>query len=384
MKKSYVKFSLIGAYCEELISAAINDNIKIYDLKNDGNIIYGKTALYNYKRLAVYARQYKVRMRQVEKKGLAIRIMPYKKRFGLGLGILFYAGIIVFCSSFVWDIRISGNTTVSDTLLLETLAENGIKAGALNDTLKCKNTEFKTLLAIDKLAWISIENEGSRIYVKVSERLDEEAESVPIGTPCNVIASKSGVIVETQVYRGTMLCSVGSGVAEGDIIVSGVVNDGAGNLSYNHANALIIADYKETASFFIPFTETKTVNTGNVREKEYIQFFSFTLPTENITAQENWIYKTEDHLVTVLGIQMPWKIRKVIATETKEIEVTHTVDRVKELLLEEKAIYEKNYFSDAEILDAEIQYISDDDGITMEVTYTLRGNIAQLKEISIN
>ena len=81
---------------------------------------------------------------------------------------------------------------------------------------------------------------------------------------------------------------------------------------------------------------------------------------------------------------MPWKIRKVIATETKEIEVTHTVDRVKELLLEEKAIYEKNYFSDAEILDAEIQYISDDDGITMEVTYTLRGNIAQLKEISIN
>ena len=384
MKKSYVKFSLIGAYCEEFISAVINDELKIYDLYNDGNVIYGKTSPRNYKHLASYARQYKVRMRIVEKKGLVIRPIPYKKRLGLAAGRPCYAGIIVFCSSFVWDIRISGNTTVSDELLLETLAENGIKAGASNDSLKCKNTEFKTLLAIDKLAWISIENEGSRVYVKISERLDEEQESIPMGAPCNVIAAKSGVIVETQVYRGTSLYSIGSGVAEGDIIVSGVVNDGAGNLSYNHANALIIADYKETASFYIPFTETKTVNTGDVMTKDYLQFFSFTLPAEDIVAQENWVYKTEDHLVMVLGVQMPWKIRKVIATETEEIEVTHTVDRAKELLLQEKAAYEKNYFSDVEILNADIQYIPDDKGITMEVTYTLRGNIAQLKEISIN
>ena len=384
MKGNYVKFTLIGAYCEEFISSVINDGFKIYDLCNDGNVIYGKTAPYNYRHLASYARRYKVRMRIVEKKGPAIRVIPYKKRFGLALGILCYAGVIVFCSSFVWDIKISGNTTVSDTLLLETLAEYGIKAGALNGSLKCKNTEFKTLLAIDKLAWISIENEGSRVYVKVSERLDEETGSVPIGTPCNVIAAKSGVIVETQVYRGTTLYPIGSGVAEGDIIISGIVNDGAGNLSYNHANALIIADYKETASFYVPFAETKTVNTSNIWEKDYLQFFSFTLPAENVTAQENWVYKTEDHLVTILGMQMPWKIHKVIATETEEIEVTHTVDRVKELLLEQKATYEKNYFSDVEILNAEIQYMPNDEGITMEVTYTLRGNIAQLKEISIN
>lgn len=384
MRGSYVEFSLIGAYSEEFISSAMEKGIKLYDLHSEKNILYCRTAPKNYKRLAAYARQFRVRMRIVEKQGIIFKAVHYKKRYGIALGILCYCAVIFFCSGLVWDIRISGNSAISDALILEMLADSGIKAGASNSGLQCKQAEFRMLLALDKLAWISVENEGSRIYVKVSERLDEEKSDIPIGTPCNVVAGKSGQIVETEVYKGTMLYPLGSGVAEGDIIVSGVVNDGAGNLSYNHANAKIIAEYTEKASFYVPFTETKIVTGDTAWEKEYIRFFSFTIPHQQVTAEENLIYKTDDHIVTIFGIQMPWKIRKIIATRTEEAEVTRTADRVKAMLLEQKENYEKNYLDGQEILEAEVQYIPDENGIAMEVIYKLKGNIAVLKEISIN
>ena len=78
----YVKFSLIGTECEEFISEAISEGIKIYDVENDDGIFYAKTFPDNYILLARLKRKYYIQMRIAEKRGFLFKAYRYRDRYG--------------------------------------------------------------------------------------------------------------------------------------------------------------------------------------------------------------------------------------------------------------------------------------------------------------
>lgn len=383
-KTNHVIFSLIGGFSNEFLSKIMTDGIKIYDVENKDGVIYGKCSASNYRKMAKQTRKYRVRMRIVKKEGVYFKVLPYKKRYGIILGILAYMSIITLFSGVVWDIDISGNTKVTDELILETLAQNGIKGGVSVKQVETAMTEVKSLLALDRLAWISIERQGSRIVVKVSEQLDKIEHEIPLDVSCNIIASHSGQIISASVYSGTLLYPVGSGVKEGNVIVSGVVDDGGGNLLYNHANAEIIAEYTEQKSFFMPYTTTETVKNGIINETEYLQLYSFIFPQDEISYISGNIYSTENHAVFLFGVKMPWTIRKIISEGTEKITVTRKTTELKKLLEASMNNYELNFYSDAEIVKKEEVFAADETGVTLTVDYTIRKDIAQKKEFYLN
>ena len=384
MKKAewgYVKFSLIGTECEEFLSYSLNEGVKIYDIENDEGIIYAKTSPSQYFILAGMIRDFHVRMRITEKRGFWFRAYRYRNRFGILTGLLAYGLVLLLCSGLVWDITITGNERISDESMLEFLAENGIYPGASRKDLDTTVTELSALLSFEDLAWISIENEGSRVNVKLNERISNVKNGLPVSTPCNIVASHGGVITEAEVYRGTMLYEIGSGVAEGDIIVSGIVNDGAGNISINHADAKIIAEYEEEVSFYQQFYTVEKVKTGEKTYSEYFKLFGFTFPQQNERYTDGYTYTSNSYEVRVLGVKMPWTRVVVEGTRTEEIEVTRTVNDVKRLLERELEMYELNFLKNVEIADRKIEYERDENGIKLVCKFTLRGNIASQSEI---
>ena len=384
MKKSdwgYVKFSLIGTECEEFLSYSLNDDIKIYDIENEEGIIYAKTAPSQYFLLARMIKDFHVRMRITEKRGFRFTAYRYRNRYGIIAGLLSYGLILLLCSGIVWDITITGNERISDESILEFLAENGIYPGASRKDLDTTVTELSALLSFEDLAWISIENEGSRVNVKLNERIANAENGLPVSTPCNIVASHNGVIVETEVYRGTMLYEVGSGVAEGDIIVSGIVNDGAGNISISHADAKIIAEYEEEVSFYQLFNTVEKVKTDEKTYSEYLKLFGFTFPQQNKPYTDGYTYTSNSYEVVLFGIKMPWTRVVVEGTRMKDVEVTRTVNDVKRLLERELEMYELNFLKNVEIVDRNIEYERDENGIRLICKFTLRGNIASQSEI---
>ena len=384
MKKAewgYVKFSIIGTECEEFLSYSLNIGIKIYDVENDDGIIYAKTSPSQYFSLSKIVRDFHVRMRITEKRGFLFRAYRYRNRYGIIIGLLAYVLVLLLCSGIVWDITITGNERISDESVLEFLAENGIYPGASRKDLDTTVTELSALLSFDDLAWISIENEGSRVNVKLNERIANAENGLSVSTPCNIVAAHGGIITEAEVYRGTMLYEIGSGVAEGDIIVSGIVNDGAGNISVNHADAKIIAEYEEEVSFYQQFNTVEKVKTSEKSYSEYFKLFGFTFPRQNEKYTDGYTYIANSYEVRLFGIKMPWTRVVVEGTRTEEIEVTRTVSDVKRLLERELEMYELNFLKNVEIVDREIEYERDENGIKLVCNLTLRGNIASQSEI---
>lgn len=384
MKKrnfGFVKFSLIGTECEEFISYALKNGIKIFDIENIDKIIYAKTSPSDYMLLAKIRKSFHVRIHIEEKRGIFFRLYKYRNRYGIVIGALAYGIILLLCSSIVWDISITGNKDISDETILDFLTENGIYAGASRKELKNTMTELKAMLYFDNLAWISIENEGSRVYVKINETISNPTTGLPVNVPCNVVATRGGRIVETEVYRGTMLYKVGSGVAEGDIIVSGIVNDGAGNISINHADAKIIAEYEEEISFYKEFNTIEKKKTDEKYFNEYIKLFGFTFPTYEETYEDGYTYSKNSYDVNIFGIKMPWKRIVIEKTKTEDVEVKRTVNDVKRSLEQELELYEMNMLKNVTIVNRDISFEQGDKGITVKCKYTLQGNIAVQKEI---
>ena len=384
MKKTewgYVKFSLIGTECEEFLSYSLNSGIKIYDIENEEGILYAKTSPSQYFLLARMTRGFHVRIRITEKRGFWFTAYRYRNRYGIIAGLLAYGLVLLLCSGIVWDITITGNERISDESILEFLAENGIYPGASRKDLETTITELSAMLSFEDLAWISIESEGSRVNVKLNERIENAENGLSISTPCNIVASRGGVIIEAEVYRGTMMYEVGSGVAEGDIIVSGIVNDGAGNISVNHADAKIIAEYEEEVSFYQLFNTMEKVKTDEKIYSEYLKLFSFTFPQQNEQYIDGYTYTSDSYEVRLFGIKMPWSRVVVEGTRMKDVEVSRTVNDVKRILDQELEMYELNFLKNVEIVDRKIEYERDESGIKLVCKFTLRGNIASQSEI---
>lgn len=386
MKRSpfgYVKFMLFGSDCENFFTDAVKNGIKIFDVENIKGIYYAKTSPNNYLKLSKLKRNYHIHMKHVGKHGIAFRLNKYKYRYGILLGAAAFSLIVHLCSTIVWDIQITGNERISDDSLTEFLYENGIYPGVSRKEVKTTITELKAILNYKDLAWISIESEGSRINVKVSESINNPDYGLSAGTPCNLVARRDGKIIYSEIHNGTMLYKVGSGVKKGDIVVSGFVTDGDGNLSVHHADAKIIGEFEEEVSYYREFSTIEHLKTDETYTKEYVKLFGFSFPDKRSEYIEGYTYTSDSYEVKLLGLTMPWSIISVKGTKTEAVEIKHSVNDVKRLLQQDLDMYEKNILKDYSIMDRDISYEKDEKGIKVTCKYTLQGDILSQSEIFI-
>ena len=313
MKGSYIIFSAVGNDYEKYISALINNGVRIINSYQSKNILFVKIYPMYYEAAAKTARNLHIRTKVEKRSGLYFLLRKYRRRYGIVLGVLSFFAIITLMSDHIWDIRISGNSEVSENQILEVLRENGVYWGASANGIDGNRLEILARLEIPQLAWISIEKNGSVINVKISERIKTEKAEIPLSQPCNIVAAHDGQIINTEVYSGQLLFPIGSGVAEGQLIVSGVVEDGGGNNMLLHANAKIIAEYTDTVEFSMPFTTTEKVLSGNESDMDYIKFFGMKIPLGfGLEEYPSSKFTEETKKVTFLGIEMPWKIITVM------------------------------------------------------------------------
>jgi similar to stage IV sporulation protein len=382
--KNYIVVSAFGSYKSEFMNELMKRNIKIWEIENKDGIIYFNTSPYFYKKIARIALDSGVRTRVEERHGAYFRLRRYKKRYGIIFGAASFLGIIVLMSNFIWDIKVHGNDSVSAAQIMEVMEKHGITSGVGIHGYDSEKAELALTLELDRLAWVNIERQGSRIHVNVSERLETEASKIPITTPCNVVAEKAGVIVKTEVYRGRLLVEIGSGVNRGDVIVSGVVEDGGGNVILSHASAKIIAECEADTEFFVPFISFEKKQNGKRIENNAILFLghSFPLFMSNNTP-ENAVYSAQTRAPTFLGLRLPYRLKTEIYAHYDYVEVTIGQAEALERLKKQIELYRLNFYGDSEIVTFNEKYLICEDGIKAEVHVVYRTDIAQQRIIGV-
>lgn len=310
-----------------------------------------------------------------EHASLLSRMRRYRLRLGIPVGLLLCAGVLFYFSNTIAVIEIRGNETVPDTAILSVLEQNGIAEGTWIGGIDFPDSERKLRAMLPELAWTAIRSSGNRLVVEVSEATPH----IPMlseRTPCNIISRFDAQITNVRVYAGHLERVIGDGVAKGELLVSGVFEDDKGHVTYQHSIASVTGIYTQEAELSEYFTISDTEPTGRVHQRRFFRLFSLKIPmgSGNHGFSECTVSES-DTPFSFLQHTLPFGIVHETFTETETFQIIRTEEETRLALNAAIVRYEKNFLSDVTILDREIAYSSDDNGITCHLRYTLEGEI---------
>lgn len=371
-----VEFSGLGGFQENLATALLESGIPVRKLKFSGVEVKGEVSPFDYYKTASLARKNGVRIRAGKRKGLYFTLAKYSARGGLYVGLLLFILIISIFQTKVLDVKYEGEALPNE--INPILEECGIKIGTSVSDINFSEAEQRIMLEVPDCAWADVSCEGFRLRVEVHKGV--EVPEVEGTNPRNIVASRSAVIISQTVRKGGAVLKAGSGVNEGDLLVSGFVYDGGDNIMFIHSDAEIIGEFTETREFFVPFKETVQRAEGEQKRFNYLIFGDDEYPLFFGKAfAENSLYSEETRLILNGNV----KIKTAIFTEYVEKEITRSPETCVSELKKQIETFEENFYGDFEIVSSNERYYPQEDGIRVQVDYTLRGDIAKPVDIEM-
>lgn len=222
------------------------------------------------------------------------------------LGLIMLILFALFVPSRVYFVRVEGNGTVPERLILEAAAESGIRFGASRRDVRSEKMKNRLLSALPQLQWAGVNTYGCVAVISVRERNipDEHIKSDEVAS---IVASRDGVILSCTATRGDLLCVPGQAVREGDILISGFTDCGL-TVTAARADGEILAQTTRNLTILTP---TDCQIQGSIRSKR--TKYSLIIGKKRINFYKGsgiWgatcdKIETEYHLTLPGGFQLP-------------------------------------------------------------------------------
>lgn len=228
--------------------------------------------LSDYVEISKIAKKTDTRVIIIGRNGLSFFLMKIRSRSALLLGVILFACIIYYLSTFVWNIEISTEHYISPFELRNQIKGFGVTTGLRKKNIDVYDIENRILRSNDEIMWVKARIEGVKLKVDVIER-----QSPPIiivdGTPRDLIANKDGIVVRVFTTEGTAVVIKGDSIQKGDILVKGEQGK-EGSLYPVRAQGEVIAKtfYEEIKE--VPLSSTSRIKTGNSISNLYIKFLN--------------------------------------------------------------------------------------------------------------
>lgn len=208
----YVNISVEGYFIERFINMCISKGVLLWNLKRKkSSFLYANIGMKDFKKIKEIAKTTKCRIKIEKKRGLPFILNRYKKR-KIFFGALFSVILIIFIiSNFIWNIEITGITTINKEEIIESLTNDGLKVGTLKSKINTKEIINKLRLQRSDIAWVGIHLKGTNAIVEIVEA-DKKPDIIDENEYCNIISDKDGIVTKINVQNGTAL------VKEGDIV----------------------------------------------------------------------------------------------------------------------------------------------------------------------
>ena len=264
-----------------------------------------------------------IELQSVHRGGLPVLLARYRYRIGLLIGVLLACFLLYIGSGVLWDVRISGNKTVSDERILEQLAACGLTIGCRlgEDGPDSREIENRMLRTTPEIAWISVNLRGTVANVQVRE-LQAQDSAVETQT-ANLVAAYDGIVESVRLLSGEVVVEVGQQVRAGELLISGVRDSGVYGFDVIGARGEVMARTEHAQVIQIPLQVEQKAYTGEEKCEKSIFFFGksikFSKSTGIIGGSCDTIYMMENWTLPT-GVELPVGIRytrhKVYEMET--------------------------------------------------------------------
>ena len=318
----YVLVAFSGDFCERMLNLCAKNHITLWNIKRKDDKIFANISVKNFKNVRKVRGKSRVKIKIIKKIGIPFIFKKYKFRIGIPVGFAVFIGILIFLQLFVWQIYIVGNENTSQQTILNACDKLGIRIGTPIKNINTLKQKEELLLNLDSLAWVSLNIEGCRLTINVSEIRNENAHS---SQPSNLYAKFDGVIEKITVKSGVACVKPGDAVLKGDLLVSGkneLIN--AGVIEYTQSQAQVLAVTEHTFSTKIKKRYIELTKTGKEKQKKVLNFFGINIPLYLGNVKTPYIYETTDKTLTLFKEKMPLSIRtkKFFELEFNEISLT--------------------------------------------------------------
>ena len=376
-----------GVDKERFVNLAIKSGIRFWHSHREEESYVLSLRGRDFKYLRPIKRRCRVKITVLDKKGLPFLIMPYKKRFGIVIGII--TGIVMVClmSGQVWVLTASGSVNHSDREILAAAKSAGIDVGTKYEDFDATSASNKIQLILGDVKWVSVNTDGVHTDIAVRDS-DPKPPSYTKTGVWNIVARETGIVRYVEAQDGMISVMRDEGVAKGQVLISGIWEtynkwgEKTGNTFMAGARGKVLAETRHSFNISIPLTETEYEQVGK-ENKRTLNFFGITIPLGFFSPPKGTYKKesTEDAL-WLMGTKMPISIKKdvYIRVEPKEKEIADEELKTKlDKLLAEKAA--ELMGEDCKILSAEKKYTKIGNNITLEADCTCLENIGVEKEV---
>ena len=192
--------------------------------------------------------------------GLPALLRRYRKRPGIAVGTLLFFSLCFLSERFLWDIDVTGNETISDVEVLETLSSLGCSIGTPIWKVDFFAIGNEYLCEEPRASFAAVNLEGTTVHVVIREK-KKAAEKAAAHGPSNLVSTVNGRVVLPEVISGQLLVKEGDVVTEGQLLVSGVMTkrgDESGVFRLERSEGRIFAEWETEVYAEIPLSRTVT------------------------------------------------------------------------------------------------------------------------------
>ena len=252
----------------------------------------------DWKRLRRLSRKIDCDMTAVNWRGTPFFMGRMRRRYGLWITLGICTVLLLWGSLFIWDFEIEGNETISRQEILRALDKYGIGFGTYGFRVDSSELRNQMLLEIPELSYIAVNVRGCRAYVQVRERIPEP-EIISKREAGNTVAAKDALITAIQPWDGQKMVLPGTTVKEGQLLISGVMQDNVTGVRYLRGMGKVYGRTWYHLQCRVPLTVREKAYTGEekvrrallVGKKRWNLYFSSSIlgdTCDKITTWDEW------------------------------------------------------------------------------------------------
>ncbi len=372
----WVRLEAEGGFPERLLNLATREEIELWGVRRKGEALVACCPAKRYRRLRSPARKAGMRMHVTEKHGAPFWVRRYRARSGVAVGLAAFLIVLQLFAQRTWVIEVRGNDKVKTEDILAVMETLGVQEGRNLGNLDIPALQLAALKELPDLAWCVVNLKGSVAYVEVTERIPPP-ELSNADEPSNIKAARDGRIVSIQTYTGQALVKEGDAVAQGMLLVSGVVESNAGPV-FRRSQARILAQTERRLEVSVPLKETRLLPSGEELLRPSLRLFTLEIPlyTDGPIEEQTALTSTK-HMLRAGGIDLPVGIVNRRYSMIEPTSIVRTEEEAAALAVQRLAERVENELSAAEITDRR------EAGGMQDGRYVLTGEYTCIEEIGI-
>jgi len=221
-----------SGFPERVLNLCAEYGIVFWDLSWESPVAFTFTmSRRDWKRLRRLSRHIDCDLSAVGWRGTPFFLGRIRYRYALWVTLGICVVSLFIGSFYIWDFEIEGNETVSQQEILRALDKCGVGFGTFGLSVDSSALRDYMLLEIPELSYIAVNVKGCRAYVQVRERIPEP-EIISNRDLGNTVAAKDALITAIQPWDGEKMVLPGTTVTEGQLLISGVVQNNVSGVRY--------------------------------------------------------------------------------------------------------------------------------------------------------